>query len=303
MIKTLGARVEQEHAQHLRDVRRIEQQTNTYSQSHSNGANLGANGGGGGEVDFESLVKGTASPAPASTGTAGLDPWDDGWADSGDLDSSLVSPGSTLTRWNHVADCSNLVKDIPGICKYQFFALCLNTFDAFTQPRIFLYPAVTALSRIALEGPARPAINVQFCHVCQYPIFFVIAPTGAAIDLYASSAHPANLILASPASASLVIVRAATTNTSPCCTAYILVRGRWAKLQYITHARCALSSAITHVLHVSASSTTSPITLSRHAAPATGPIKTATRILHRSDAADGRRETVLADRERQARLG
>lgn len=64
---------------------------------------FGANGGGSGEVDFESLVKGTASPAmgngnpsTSTMGTASLDPWDEGWADSGDLDTSLVSIKSSL---------------------------------------------------------------------------------------------------------------------------------------------------------------------------------------------------------------
>lgn len=93
VIKTLGSRVEQEHAQHLRDVRRIEQQTNTYNQALDNGSGFGTNGGGTGEVDFESLVKGTASPAPAAGGaSSGLDPWDEGWVDSHDtMDSGLVS--------------------------------------------------------------------------------------------------------------------------------------------------------------------------------------------------------------------
>lgn len=94
VIKTLGSRVEQEHAQHLRDVRRIEQQTSTYDQTMQTGSTFGANGNGSGEVDFESLVKGTASPAmgqSSTMGTGSLDPWDEGWADSGDLDASLVS--------------------------------------------------------------------------------------------------------------------------------------------------------------------------------------------------------------------
>ena len=96
VIKTLGSRVEQEHAQHLRDVRRIEQQTSTYDQNTQSGSMFGSNGGGSGEVDFESLVKGTTSPAmfngnPSNMGTtASLDPWDEGCADSGDLDTSLV---------------------------------------------------------------------------------------------------------------------------------------------------------------------------------------------------------------------
>lgn len=91
MIKTLGSRVEEEHAQHLRDVRRIEQQTSTYNQTLEDGSAFSTNGINGGEMNFEDLVKGKTSPAPPSSNTAGgLDPWDSGWADSNG-ESSLVS--------------------------------------------------------------------------------------------------------------------------------------------------------------------------------------------------------------------
>lgn len=93
MVKTLGARVEQEHAQHLRDVHRIEQQTVNYGRSSGlNEGNPFGTDGGSGEVDFESLVKGTStSPVPPSTAAMGsLDPWDEGWADSSESGASLV---------------------------------------------------------------------------------------------------------------------------------------------------------------------------------------------------------------------
>lgn len=87
--------MEQEHAQHLRDVRRIEQQTVNYGRNQGlNDGNPFGTDGSNGEVDFESLVKGTTgSPVPPSSSAMGsLDPWDEGWAVSTDVDDSLVSP-------------------------------------------------------------------------------------------------------------------------------------------------------------------------------------------------------------------
>ncbi|WVW80312.1 hypothetical protein I302_102291 [Kwoniella bestiolae CBS 10118] len=94
VVKTLGARVEQEHSQHLRDVHRIEAQTASLAAQNAfslNGStpNLGG-GSGGGELDFETLVRGGSaapSPNPVFSSTVGVsDPWDDeGWL-NGDSD-------------------------------------------------------------------------------------------------------------------------------------------------------------------------------------------------------------------------
>jgi hypothetical protein len=55
------------------------------SNGLGNGMELGMNGGGSGEIDFEALVKGASrTPVPASNSASGLDPWDEGWADGGD---------------------------------------------------------------------------------------------------------------------------------------------------------------------------------------------------------------------------
>lgn len=87
MIKSLGAGVEQEHSVHLRDVRRIEQQTASFANGLTNGLSSGMNDGNG-EVDFEALVKGRSAPIGNVT-----DPWgEDGWADAGDTDIGFVSP-------------------------------------------------------------------------------------------------------------------------------------------------------------------------------------------------------------------
>lgn len=90
VIKALGQRVEQEHTVHLRDVRRIEQQSASFANHLASGTAFELNGNGNGEVDFESLVKGqTGTPNPLAHVTA--DPWDmDGWANS-DADTALVS--------------------------------------------------------------------------------------------------------------------------------------------------------------------------------------------------------------------
>lgn len=85
VIKSLGARVEQEHTVHLRDARRIDQQTASFNHGLTNGSSSSMNSSTG-EIDFEALVKGQAAPTSSVT-----DPWaDDGWADSADADSFLV---------------------------------------------------------------------------------------------------------------------------------------------------------------------------------------------------------------------
>ncbi|OCF45272.1 SCY1 protein kinase [Kwoniella heveanensis CBS 569] len=106
VVKTLGARVEQEHSQHLRDVGRIEAQTASLAAANAFALNNGNGfeGSGGGEVDFETLVRGGAgsaatSPNPALGGSRGggsggamgiSDPWEDeGWLN--DTSNSLVS--------------------------------------------------------------------------------------------------------------------------------------------------------------------------------------------------------------------
>ncbi|WWD18087.1 hypothetical protein CI109_102535 [Kwoniella shandongensis] len=100
VIKTLGARVEQEHSQHLRDVHRIEQQTASLSATNSLGinGNGGLTGSGGGEVDFETLVRGgSAAPSP-NPAVAVTDPWDDdGWLNGGDTGGGLSSTFPSLS--------------------------------------------------------------------------------------------------------------------------------------------------------------------------------------------------------------
>ncbi|WWC60474.1 uncharacterized protein I303_103047 [Kwoniella dejecticola CBS 10117] len=104
VVKTLGARVEQEHSQHLRDVHRIEAQTASLAAQNAfalNGSspNLGV-GSNGGEMDFETLVRGSggsAAPSPnpafAASSSVGMsDPWDDeGWLNGGDNTASGLS--------------------------------------------------------------------------------------------------------------------------------------------------------------------------------------------------------------------
>ncbi|KAL1410897.1 Protein kinase domain-containing protein ppk32 [Vanrija albida] len=100
VIKTLGARVEKEHSQHLREVRKMEEQTNAFGNGTTDGASFDFNGvGASGEVDFEALVKGQASGGASSSAAApaSLDPWgDDGWGmdSTADLESSF--PGLNL---------------------------------------------------------------------------------------------------------------------------------------------------------------------------------------------------------------
>jgi SCY1-like protein 2 len=76
-IKTLGARVEQEHLQHLRERQRIQSQTASFAPQAggpANGGPLPANG----EIDFASLVAsahGSASSATAPAAATEMDPW------------------------------------------------------------------------------------------------------------------------------------------------------------------------------------------------------------------------------------
>jgi len=87
VIRSLGARVEQEHTVHLRDVRRIEQQTASFANGLAKASSSAMNGSNG-EIDFEALVKGQS----AATIPIVNDPWeDDGWANGGeDADMAMV---------------------------------------------------------------------------------------------------------------------------------------------------------------------------------------------------------------------
>ena len=109
VIKAVGSRVEQEHSKHLRDVRRIEQQTASFANNLANVNPFAANGNDDGEVDFESLVKGrNGTPNPFAATTS--DPWDvDGWATNDDGDNGLVS--GLLDLPMVLADC--LVSEFP----------------------------------------------------------------------------------------------------------------------------------------------------------------------------------------------
>lgn len=78
VIQTLGARVEREHSQHLREVRKMEEQTATMSVS--NGDNPFDFSGQSQEVDFETLVKGGTPSASTQAAASTDDPWDmDNW--------------------------------------------------------------------------------------------------------------------------------------------------------------------------------------------------------------------------------
>lgn len=96
-IKMLGARVEEEHAQHLRERQRIQSQTASYSARPSgvDGAATVSNG----EADFASLVAGAhggASGAPAPA--ASVDPWDAPSWGSAPVRSCCSSPRLWLAR-------------------------------------------------------------------------------------------------------------------------------------------------------------------------------------------------------------
>ena len=79
VIRALGDRVAKEHGEHLKDVRRLEESQNArVAEMGLNGWDQAAMAPSGGEVDFESLVKGGSSaPKPANEGWEGWDA-DDG---------------------------------------------------------------------------------------------------------------------------------------------------------------------------------------------------------------------------------
>lgn len=92
VIQTLGARVEREHSQHLREVRKMEEQTATMNVS--NGDNPFDFSGQSQEVDFETLVKGgtPSGSTPAAASTA--DPWDmDSWGNDDLVSWKILYPG------------------------------------------------------------------------------------------------------------------------------------------------------------------------------------------------------------------
>ena len=59
VVKKLGARVEEEHFRHLSEIRRLEETSNRATPSQPSGV------GPTGEVDFESLVRGSAANGQA----------------------------------------------------------------------------------------------------------------------------------------------------------------------------------------------------------------------------------------------
>jgi SCY1-like protein 2 len=93
VIKDLGGRVEREHGEHLRDVRRLES-TSQAGASDMNGLGEGwegsanGSGGGGGEMDFETLVKGGSGAVAKPMSTGNGDMWDE-WGSGGE--DNLVS--------------------------------------------------------------------------------------------------------------------------------------------------------------------------------------------------------------------
>jgi hypothetical protein len=92
VIKSLGSRVESEHSKHLREVKKMEEQTNSFANGNAENPFDFSGGGSSQEVDFEALVKGGGgASAAAPAAAAAVDPWGDGWNDTPDADSSLVS--------------------------------------------------------------------------------------------------------------------------------------------------------------------------------------------------------------------
>ncbi|ODN84288.1 hypothetical protein L202_00269 [Cryptococcus amylolentus CBS 6039] len=120
VIKTLGSRVEKEHAQHLKDVGRIEAQTASLAAANSAALNGGSGHNQGGEVDFETLVRGSnASPAlgfdlnststpVAASSTTITDPWDDESWLSQPSDAGLSSTFPSLS-------VNNTASTFPGL--------------------------------------------------------------------------------------------------------------------------------------------------------------------------------------------
>lgn len=144
VIKTLGARVEKEHSQHLREVRKMEEQTNAFSNGTTDGTPFDFNSvvGASGEVDFEALVKGSGGGASSSTpaASASLDPWgDDGWGDSTstpDLESSF--PGLNLSSAPAPASPPSVSRATGGKLKARAIpssSFNASVFDAAPQPQ------------------------------------------------------------------------------------------------------------------------------------------------------------------------
>ncbi|WWC96791.1 hypothetical protein V866_003665 [Kwoniella sp. B9012] len=124
VVKTLGARVEQEHSQHLRDVHRIEAQTASLAAQNTfslNGSTPNLGGGAGGEMDFETLVRGGSasaapSPNPVFSNTVGAtDPWDDeGWL-NGDSDNAGIGPLSNTFPTLSVNNSGSSIPNSPNL--------------------------------------------------------------------------------------------------------------------------------------------------------------------------------------------
>ncbi|KAL7423640.1 Protein kinase domain-containing protein ppk32 [Cryptotrichosporon argae] len=171
VIKALGARVEREHGQHLREVRKMEETTaSPFGAKGGDGAGYAYDSAAGGEVDFEALVKGGAgagfgaapfesASASASTSAVSLDPWgDDGWAadDDAGLSSAFASTLSTTSTPPLASPARPSPR--PGSSKLKARPIPSTKFDtaAFAAP---LSPA-PAPAPARAPAPAGPNYNL-----------------------------------------------------------------------------------------------------------------------------------------------
>ncbi|ORX34162.1 kinase-like domain-containing protein [Kockovaella imperatae] len=175
VIKSLGIRVEQEHSQHLRDVGRIEQQTSSFAGG-VNGSAFSMNGpSGNGEVDFEALVKGQNGIANPLADAAPVDPWDEGWADSGESDATLSQAFPGLSMTSTPASSSFLSSPIPtatapsssftataSVSRLKARPVPASTFDS----SAFASPPSAQSSQLLSPGPASrtPSYNASHQH-------------------------------------------------------------------------------------------------------------------------------------------
>jgi len=216
VIKSLGNRVEREHLEHLRAIRRADEQTSTFAGASASATGSGTNGGG--EVDFEALVGSRSNGNSNGTrGVQGLsldDPWDrtDDW---------LASAPSTVTaqapaKYTPTASTSNVST---GGGRLKARPVPSSTFNAaaFATETNTMRPnniGVGTMAGVMQSTPALPPSHVQMSRAPLSP-----RPAGPNYNITLAPQAPTVSAFANPsfstAGNSLPMSRPMTMNPTP----------------------------------------------------------------------------------------
>ncbi|WVR05700.1 hypothetical protein IAU60_002724 [Kwoniella sp. DSM 27419] len=203
VIKTLGARVEQEHSVHLRDVHRIESQTASLAAANAFALNSAAGDssamGSGAEMDFETLVRGAggASPNPASViGGTSSDPWDDeGWLNGtsdGGLSSTFPALGVNHTGSSAFPISTPVSPQPPTVSAMRSAIASTSSPSLSGSSRLKARPVPSAVFNSSAFGDSQPAqASSPYSQALSPGGFAPLQPTTSSLH-QSSATHTAN---------------------------------------------------------------------------------------------------------------